>query len=56
MIHVTFFLGIVDDDESLNTDWEQYWRLLFKKITHDDIANYEKNYKGEIRLDHVFRS
>ncbi|KAF6198840.1 hypothetical protein GE061_006863 [Apolygus lucorum] len=38
--------GCVDDDDSLNNDWTEYWRLLFKKITDDDIRNYEAKYKG----------
>lgn len=37
------------DDENLapdDRDWDQYWRLLFKKITVDDIKNFEESYKG----------
>ncbi|XP_063603397.1 dnaJ homolog subfamily C member 9-like [Penaeus indicus] len=36
------------DDENLapdDRDWDQYWRLLFKKITVDDIKNFEESYK-----------
>lgn len=41
--------GIVDDEDDIITqdrNWEEYWRLLFNKITVDDIKAYEKNYKG----------
>ncbi|XP_059802193.1 dnaJ homolog subfamily C member 9 [Hypanus sabinus] len=41
--------GIVDDETDALTqdrDWEAYWRLLFKKITFDDIKNFEDKYKG----------
>jgi len=39
--------GDVDDenDPPAGKDWDQYWRLLFKKITIDDIQNFEKEYK-----------
>lgn len=37
--------GIILDDESMdNADWEQYWRLLFPKITEQDIQNYLNKY------------
>ncbi|OXB75336.1 UNVERIFIED_CONTAM: hypothetical protein H355_008642 [Colinus virginianus] len=26
-------------------DWQEYWRLLFKKITVSDIHDFEKSYK-----------
>lgn len=39
--------GIVIDDESMdNADWDQYWRLLFPKITPQDIDNYLEKYLG----------
>ncbi|XP_066996762.1 dnaJ homolog subfamily C member 9 [Anabrus simplex] len=39
--------GVYDeDDEAADRDWTEYWRLLFKKITVEDITNYEKSYKG----------
>ncbi|XP_076142036.1 dnaJ homolog subfamily C member 9-like isoform X1 [Alosa pseudoharengus] len=41
--------GIVDEEnDSLdqNRNWEEYWRLLFPKITVQDIIDFEKNYKG----------
>lgn len=28
-----------------NRDWSDYWRILFKKVTLDDIKNFEKKYK-----------
>ncbi|NXU51372.1 DNJC9 protein, partial [Turnix velox] len=40
--------GRVDEEtEALRgeQDWEQYWRLLFKKITVKDIEDFEKRYK-----------
>ncbi|XP_042311977.1 dnaJ homolog subfamily C member 9-like [Sceloporus undulatus] len=40
--------GIVDEESSVLTqdrDWEEYWRLLFKKITVKDIEDFEKKYK-----------
>ena len=27
-------------------DWTEYWRLLFKKVTIDDIKAFEETYKG----------
>lgn len=27
-------------------DWEDYWRLLFKKVTEQDIREFENKYKG----------
>ena len=39
--------GEVDDDVVVQErDWDAYWRLLFQKITLEDIAEFEKNYKG----------
>uniref|UniRef100_A0A8D0G656 DnaJ homolog subfamily C member 9 n=1 Tax=Sphenodon punctatus TaxID=8508 RepID=A0A8D0G656_SPHPU len=41
--------GIVDEESdtlSQDRDWEEYWRLLFKKVTVEDIENFEKTYKG----------
>ncbi|CAL4136281.1 unnamed protein product, partial [Meganyctiphanes norvegica] len=39
--------GDVDDenDPPADKDWDQYWRLMFKKITIEDIKNFEKEYK-----------
>ncbi|XP_012693162.2 dnaJ homolog subfamily C member 9 [Clupea harengus] len=40
--------GIVDEEsDGLNQDrnWEEYWRLLFPKITLEDILEFEKKYK-----------
>jgi len=34
------------DDMDPDRDWDQYWRLLFKKITLADIAKFEEEYKG----------
>uniref|UniRef100_A0A8C0DF44 DnaJ heat shock protein family (Hsp40) member C9 n=1 Tax=Balaenoptera musculus TaxID=9771 RepID=A0A8C0DF44_BALMU len=41
--------GTVDEDSdvlSQDRDWEAYWRLLFKKISLEDIQAFEKTYKG----------
>ncbi|KAM9379976.1 dnaJ homolog subfamily C member 9 [Phaethornis superciliosus] len=40
--------GRVDEEgEALRgeRDWQEYWRLLFKKITVKDIEDFEKSYK-----------
>ncbi|VVD05111.1 dnaJ homolog subfamily C member 9 [Leptidea sinapis] len=38
----------VDDENNVieDRDWTVYWRLLFKKITEEDIRAYEKEYIG----------
>uniref|UniRef100_A0A3Q0RIB0 DnaJ homolog subfamily C member 9 n=1 Tax=Amphilophus citrinellus TaxID=61819 RepID=A0A3Q0RIB0_AMPCI len=41
--------GVVDEESDvLKQDrcWEDYWRLLFPKITTQDILEFEKKYKG----------
>lgn len=41
--------GVVDEEsDALSQDrcWEDYWRLLFPKITVQDILEFEKKYKG----------
>lgn len=40
---------VVDEEDTLinETDWTGYWRLLFKKITVEDIVEYEKKYIGK---------
>ncbi|XP_040218219.1 dnaJ homolog subfamily C member 9 [Rana temporaria] len=41
--------GIVDEESdaiSQDRNWEEYWRLLFKKITVEDIQAYEDKYIG----------
>lgn len=41
--------GVVDEEgDSLSQDrnWEDYWRLLFPKITVQDIQDFERKYKG----------
>lgn len=39
---------IVDEGDVLakDKDWDHYWRLLFKKISKQDIEMFEKEYKG----------
>jgi len=41
--------GEVDDENDPLTqdrDWEDYWRLLFPKVTLKDIQNFENEYRG----------
>lgn len=41
--------GIVDEEgDTLSQDrnWEEYWRVLFPKITLQDILEFESKYKG----------
>ncbi|KAM9326858.1 dnaJ homolog subfamily C member 9 [Gastrophryne carolinensis] len=41
--------GTVDEESdaiSQDRNWEEYWRLLFKKITVEDIKAYEEKYIG----------
>ena len=39
--------GEVEDDiVTQERDWDAYWRLLFHKITVEDIAEFENEYKG----------
>ncbi|XP_028323857.1 dnaJ homolog subfamily C member 9 [Gouania willdenowi] len=41
--------GVVDEEsDALSQDrcWEDYWRLLFPKVTQNDIVEFEKKYKG----------
>ncbi|XP_063291090.1 dnaJ homolog subfamily C member 9 [Pelobates fuscus] len=41
--------GIVDEEaESISQDrnWEEYWRLLFHKVTMEDITSYKEKYQG----------
>ncbi|CAG10064.1 unnamed protein product, partial [Tetraodon nigroviridis] len=41
--------GLVDEDSDIlrqDRCWEDYWRLLFPKITLQDILDFEKTYKG----------
>ncbi|XP_074152958.1 dnaJ homolog subfamily C member 9 [Sminthopsis crassicaudata] len=39
--------GLVDEEGGVpDRDWLSYWRLLFKKITLDDIKTFEKKYIG----------
>ncbi|XP_077437901.1 dnaJ homolog subfamily C member 9 [Vanacampus margaritifer] len=41
--------GVVDEEsDSLSQDrcWEDYWRLLFPRITKQDIIDFEKQYRS----------
>lgn len=37
-------------------DWTDYWRILFKKVTVDDIIAFEKSYKGSEEESETLRS
>lgn len=49
---IFLYLGCVGDDiDDINSasedfPWETYWRSIFRKITDDDIREYELKYKG----------
>ncbi|CAL1531981.1 unnamed protein product [Lymnaea stagnalis] len=39
--------GIIDEESvDEERDWEQYWRLLFPKITSKDIQEFAEKYRG----------
>ncbi|XP_069120383.1 dnaJ homolog subfamily C member 9-like isoform X2 [Argopecten irradians] len=40
--------GEVDDEDGIqeDRDWVDYWRILFPKITEEDIKHFEMKYKG----------
>lgn len=41
--------GEVDDEDGAipqDRDWTAYWRLLFRKVTTEDLEDFDKNYKG----------
>lgn len=49
--------GEFDEESDSAFDWVDYWRSLFKKITIEDIQNYEKDYIGsEMELKDVKRA
>jgi hypothetical protein len=43
-----FFSGDCDEenDDMVERDWSEYWRMIFKPVTVKDITDYEKKYKG----------
>ncbi|XP_076301375.1 J domain-containing protein CG6693-like [Lasioglossum baleicum] len=46
-----------ESEEMSMKNWADYWKTLFKKITVEDINNYEKNYKGsEIEIKDLKRA
>ena len=46
-----------ESEEVMMRNWADYWKTLFKKITVEDINNYEKNYKGsEIEIKDLKRA
>ena len=54
------FSGEVDDEgDAASTDdsnWNEYWRILFNKVTLDDIKNFEKKYKNSGKFFEFFDS
>ena len=48
ILKLTYFVGEIDDenDMSEDRDWNEYWRVLFKKISVEDILEFEQKYKG----------
>ena len=41
--------GVVDDEDDVltqNRNWDEYWRLLFKRVSLEDIRQFEVKYKG----------
>jgi len=40
--------GYIDEESSVNQDrdWDQYWRLLFPKVTQKDIEEFTEKYQG----------
>lgn len=40
--------GEVDEENDIpqDRDWYDYWRILFRKISPEDIKDFEKDYKG----------
>lgn len=54
-----FYIGCIGDDIDPNSatedfPWETYWRSIFRKITDDDIREYELKYKGSIYLSLIY--
>lgn len=44
---ISFVAGIIDDGIcSADEDWLAKWRLIFKKVTKDDIDNFIQKFKG----------
>ena len=41
--------GEVDDENDIHEDrdWNEYWRILFKKVSVEDIMEFEEKYKGK---------
>ncbi len=39
----------MDDENDIpqDRDWYEYWRLLFAKISEEDIKDFENKYRGE---------
>ncbi|XP_016922034.1 dnaJ homolog subfamily C member 9 [Apis cerana] len=46
-----------ESEEIMMRNWADYWKSLFKKISVEDINNYEKNYKGsDIEINDLKRA
>ena len=41
---------IVSDDDGCildpDKDWTEYWRILFKKVTLEDVKKFEEKFRG----------
>ena len=49
--------GEVEDDIVVQErDWDAYWRILFKKITVEDIREFEASYKGSEEEENDLKS
>lgn len=51
--------GVVDEEDDILTqdrDWDEYWRLLFKRVTLEDIRQFEAKYKGSEEEDEDLRT
>jgi len=52
--------GEIPDDDSCtldpDKDWTEYWRILFKKITLDDIKEFEEKFRGSPEEDEELKN
>ena len=51
---------VFTDDDSCtldpDKDWTEYWRILFKKITLDDIKEFEEKFRGSQEEDEELKN
>ena len=48
-LYVLYFLGAMDDDDDLMMgvdDWYDYCKRMFRKVTKNDLIEFENKYKG----------